>query len=163
MLGVLSTYFKFKIDRSKDEEIQNEIQNIGSDANVRHSGYEFEQEIKEVIRKRPDLKLEDAPNQDMGIDIVFTKEDRRYYIEVKYFNRSKVGLNTFHQMAYYLKNKTGEAWLVYNTDLTSLVSQQIDDFNRDNSNMKIKPFKVSDAKEFEIKLNKFLNDTNKIK
>lgn len=156
VLGLISTYFKYKSDKDKDAEIQNEIQDISSNKEIREYGYEFEKSIEAALRTRPDIIIQDQKSDDRGIDIVFSKNDKQYFIEAKYLTRSKIGLNTFHQLTHYLKDKSGEAWLVYNTDLTPLVAQHINDFNKENKDKSIKPIKVANSKEFADKLNDIL-------
>lgn len=156
ILGIISTYLKFKADKDKDAEIQNEIQEITSGKEIREYGYEFEKNIEEALRKRSDITILDKDNRDKGIDIIFSKANKQYFIEAKYLNRSKIGLNTFHQLAHFLKDKIGEAWLVYNTDLTPLVAQQISDFNKENKQINIRLIRVTNSKEFTEKLNEIL-------
>ncbi|MFL5764335.1 MAG: hypothetical protein ACJ77K_10385 [Bacteroidia bacterium] len=156
ILGLISTFFKYKSDKDKDAEIQNEIQDISSSKDTHEYSFEFEKSIEAALRNRPDLDIQNNDFEDKGIDLIFLKNNKRYFIEAKYLSRSKIGLNTFHQLAHYLKNKNGEAWLVYNTDLTPLVAQHISDFNKENKEVTIKPIKVSDSKEFADKLNDIL-------
>lgn len=156
ILGIISTYIKFKSDKDKDAEIQNEIQDISSDKDIREYGYEFERNIEDALKNRPDIHLQDKSFDDRGIDIIFSKGDKQYFLEAKYLSKSKIGLNTFHQLAHYIKDKSGEAWLVYNTDLTPLVAQHINDFNNENKNISIRPIKVTNSKEFVDKLNDIL-------
>ena len=156
ILGLISTYIKFKLDKDKDAEIQNEIQEVSSEKETPEYSYEFEKNIEEALRKRPDIVLEQRKYQDRGIDIIFSKGDKTYFVEAKYLRKSKIGLNTFHQRAHYLKDKSGEAWLIYNTDLTPLVAQEIADFNKENKQVRIKTIRVADSKEFAEKLNNIL-------
>lgn len=156
ILGIISGFLKFKSDKEKDAEIQNEIQDVSIDNDNREYGYEFEKSIEEALKKRPDIKLQDKNFDDRGIDMIFSKSNKQYFLEAKYLSRSKIGLNTFHQLAHYLKDKNGEAWLVYNTDLTPLVAQHINDFNKENKDISIKPIKVTNSKEFADKLNDLL-------
>lgn len=152
ILGIISSFIKFKSDKDKDAEIQNEIQDISIDRDNQEYGYMFEKGIEAVLRKRSDLSIQDKNFEDKGIDIVFSKNDKLYFIEAKYLSRSKIGLNTFHQLVHYLKGKSGEAWLIYNTDLTPLVAQNINDFNKENNAICIKPIRVTNSKEFSDKL-----------
>lgn len=156
ILGIISTYIKFKSDKDKDAEIQNEIQNITLEKDIREYGFEFEKGIESALRKRNDIILQDKDFDDRGIDFIFTKNNKHYFVEAKYLSRSKIGLNTFHQLAHYLKDKSGEAWLVFNTDLTPLVAQNIKDFNNENKEVKIKTIKVSNSKDFADKLEEIL-------
>jgi hypothetical protein len=156
VLGVISTFFKYKSEKDKDEEIQNEIQDISSDKDICEYDYEFEKSIETALGTRLDISLQKKNIYDRGIDIIFSKNDKLYFVEVKYLNRSKIGLNTIHRLANYLKNKKGEAWLVYNTDMTPYVVQYISDFNKENKDINIKPIRVANSKEFSEKLNDIL-------
>jgi hypothetical protein len=153
ILGVISGFIKFKADKDKDAEIQNELQELSSDTDLAEYGYEYEKNIESAIRKRQDLYIEEERTQDKGIDLVFSKADRKYFIEAKYLRKSKIGLNTFQRLTHYLKDKNGEAWLVYNTDLTPLVEEKIKEFNRQNSAIKINPIRLPNSSEFADKLN----------
>jgi len=152
ILGIISTYIKFKANKDKDAEIQNEIQ----DKDSREFGYEFEKNIEEVLKKRTDITIHTKENRDSGIDIIFSKNDKKYFVEAKYLSRSKIGLSTFYQLAHFLKDKTGEAWLVYNTDLTPLVAEQISNFNNENKQINIKLMRVENSKEFADRLDDIL-------
>lgn len=110
--------------------------------------YEFESKIKSIIKKHIGVtKLNNLENDD-DIDIVFEYQQKRYFVEIKYLQRSKVGLVTAHRLINYLRDKEGEAWLIYNTELTSMVSRVIKDYNK-NSHSKIKLIKFSNPIEFE--------------
>lgn len=156
LLGIISSYFKFKTEKDKDEEIQNELHKVSIEPNLEEFAYEFEKNIAEILRKRNDIQIEEQAKYDRGIDIVFNKGEKKYFIEAKFLRKSKVGLKTIHQLENYLSDKTGEGWLVYNTDLTNMVEQQIEEFNSKNKHIKIKPIHVKDSKEFELKLNELV-------
>ncbi|MEO8665940.1 MAG: hypothetical protein ABI462_10620 [Ignavibacteria bacterium] len=157
ILGLISTFFKYKSDKDKDAEIQNEIQEVSSDNENREYAYEFERSIQDVLKSRSDIYIQDKTSDDKEIDIIFSKNGKTYFIEAKYLRRSKIGLNTFHRLANYLKDKTGEAWLIYNTDLTPLVAQHINVFNNENKDVIIRLIKVTNSKEFSEKLNEMLS------
>ena len=156
ILGFISALIKFKADKDKDAEIQNELQDITSEKDLSEFGYEYEKNIESAIRKRHDLSIEEEQGLDRGIDIVFSKGDKRYFVEAKYLRKSKIGLSTFQRLANYLKDKSGEAWLIYNTDLTPLVEENIKEFNRENKNIKINTIKLPKSSEFADKLNMIL-------
>jgi Holliday junction resolvase len=148
ILGVISKYFKFNSEKDKEAEIQNEIQEILTEKDSNEFVYEFEKNIKEALSNRSDIVIQSRAVSDKGIDIVFSKGEKQYFIEVKYLSRSKVGINTCYKLIHYLKDKRGEAWLVYNTDLTPIVAQLINDFNKENNQVNIRPIKISNSKEF---------------
>lgn len=149
ILGIISAFIKFKADKDKDAEIQNELQVISSDKDLSEYGYKYEKNIESAIRKRQDLLIEEEQQGlDKGIDIVFYKGNMRYFVEAKYLRKSKIGLSTFQRLIHYLKDKSGEAWLIYNTDLTPLVEEKIKEFNKENKAIKIKPIKLPNSFEF---------------
>ncbi len=157
ILGIISAFIKFKVDKDKDAEIQNELQDLTSDKDLFEYGYEYEKNIESAIRKRQDLLIEEEQQGlDKGIDIVFSKGDNRYFVEAKYLRKSKIGLSTFQKLIHFLKDKSGEAWLIYNTDLTPLVEEKIKEFNRENKAIKIFPIKLPKSSEFPDKLNMLL-------
>lgn len=146
VLGVLGSFFKFQSDKEKTEEINNEVQEDLKSTQI--YAYEFESKIKSIIKKHIGVpKLNNLENDD-DIDIVFEYQQKRYFVEIKYLQRSKVGLVTAHRLINYLRDKEGEAWLIYNTELTSMVSRVIKDYNK-NSHSKIKLIKFSNPIEFE--------------
>ena len=153
ILGIISGFIKFKFDKDKDAEIQNELQELPSEKDMNEHPYEYEKNIESAIRKRQDLLIEEEQAQDKGVDIVFSKGDKKYFIESKCLRKSKIGLSTFQNLIHYLKDKNGEAWLVYNTDLTPLVEEKIKEFNRENKVIKINPIKLLKSSEFADKLN----------
>lgn len=156
ILGLISFFLKYKSNKDKDAEIQNELQDISLDKDNSEYGYEFEKNIESAIRNRSDLQIQNNNIRDNGVDVIFFKNDKQYYIEAKYLSKSKIGLKTFHKLANYLNEKKGEAWLVYNTDMTPLVVEQIQDFNKNNKEINIKPVKISNSKEFANKLDELL-------
>jgi len=157
--GIISFYKKFKSDKEKQEEINNELENVSTDKEARHYAYEFEEKLSEALRKRSDIELTDR-NYDRGIDFQFTHGDKMFYIQAKFLTRSKIGLNTIHTLTNYLREKQGEAWLIYNTDLTTLVKKEIEKFNQTNEFIKIKAIRISNEKEFEKKLSELLGNGN---
>jgi len=156
MLGIFSTYIKFKSDKEKEAELQNEIHGLISETEMREFSYEFERNIEETLKQRPDIILEYKDTHDTGIGIVFSKDGKKYFVEAKYLNRGKMGLSIYYNFINKIKNKQGEAWLVYNAELTPMVVKQITDFNKGNKNMTIVPVKASTPNEFAEKLQELL-------
>ncbi|MFA6262057.1 MAG: hypothetical protein WC760_11350 [Bacteroidia bacterium] len=155
IVGLISFFMKYQLDKDKEEEIKNEIQDIIPPKEATNYAIEFEKKIEDILQKRSGIKLlTEEPNR--GIDFEFDYNNKKYFVEVKFLTRSKVGLNTFHQLTYFLQDKKGEAWLIYNTDLTALVSKEIENFNQKNMNIKLKSIRVTSAKDFADKLDEFL-------
>ncbi len=155
--GIISFIYKYQADKDKEEEIKNESQDIIPTKEIKHYAYEFEKAIAEVLRERKDIQLKEQSGNDRGIDFEFSHNNKHYFIEAKYLSRSKIGLNTFHQLTYFLHDKSGEVWLIYNTDLTPLVVKEIENFNANNKQTKIRAIRATSAKEFSDKLNELLS------
>lgn len=138
ILGVTTQYKKAKIESEKQEEIENSvteaIRNDQSDKSYDWRDYEFE--ITDAITQYPGLKVSDRVKAVGEIDLEFSFGDKAYFVEIKYLH-SKVGLNSLHQLIHLIQNNSGEAWLVYNTDVTPMVRQKVKDFNRSNKSIKI--------------------------
>ena len=156
LLGLLSAFLKYQTNKEKEEEIKNEKQDISMNQDHRHYAYEFETQILEVLKSRGDLLIRTNMG-DSGIDFEFKYKDKLYFVEAKFLTRAKIGLNTFYQLKNFLQDKKGEAWLIYNTDLTSLVTKEIDKFNEENKNIQLKPIHVTGPKEFAERLDQLLN------
>ncbi len=157
ILGVISVIVKYQTDKDKEEEIINEKQNIPITNNHRHYSYEFERQIEGILAER--FGPIRTNMGDTGLDFIFNHENRKYFIEVKYLTRSKVGLNSFSQLRNYIQDKEGEAWLIYNTDLTPLVAKEIEKFNNENNDIKIKAIRISTAEDFKEKLDDLIKKT----
>lgn len=155
IIGLISTFVKYQSDKDKEEEIKNESHDLTPPMEIGKYAYEFEKQIESVLQNRKDIKLS-TESHDRGIDFEFSHGDKKYFVEAKYLSKSKIGLNTFHQLIYFLRDKTGEAWLIYNTDITPLVAKEIESFNQINKDMKLKTIRVTSAKEFADKLNELL-------
>jgi hypothetical protein len=155
IIGVISAFTRYQTDKDKEEEIKNEIQEIPTRELSKYA-YEFEREIESVLQSRKDIILS-TKDQNRGIDFEFSYHDKRYFVEAKFLTRSKIGLNTIHQLTYFLRDKSGEAWLIYNTNLTQLVAKEIDKYNQNNRDVKIKAIRVTSGKEFADKLDELLN------
>jgi len=156
ILGIISSFIKFKSDKDKETEIQNEINVVSTERETIEYAYEFERNIEETLKKRKDIQLEENDINDRGIDFIFSKSGKRYFVEAKYLTRSKIGLNTYYKLAQYINNKSGEAWLIYNTDLTPMVLELIKEFNKNNKQISIRLVNVKNSKEFAEKLDEIL-------
>ena len=155
LLGVLGSFLKFKSEKEKQDEIDNSIQDIQTEYNYNGSGYEFEKAIIEILSEDKSINNVIRTDNDYGFDIIFNANNKKYFVEIKYLNRSKVGLNTLHRVISSIKDKEGIVWLIYNTQLTGLVALEIIKFNRE-SNIKIKAIKVTSPEELKNKLPELL-------
>jgi len=155
-LGIAGSFLKFKTEKDKQDEIDNSIRDIPTEYNYNGSGYEFEKDIIEIFSKEKSINNVVQAENGYEVDVVFEANNKKYFVEIKYLNRSKVGLNTIHRIINSIKDKEGIVWLIYNTQLTGLVASEIMKFNRE-SNIKIKPIKVTSPEELKNKLPELLN------
>jgi len=155
-LGIVGSFLKFKTEKDKQDEIDNSIQDIPTEYNYNGSGYEFEKGIIEIFSKEKSINNVVQTENGYGVDVIFEANNKRYFVEIKYLNRSKVGLNTIHRIINSIKDKEGIVWLIYNTQLTGLVASEIVKFNKE-SNIKIKPIKVTSPEELKNRLPELLN------
>jgi len=154
ILGLVSVIVKYQTEKDKEEEILNEKQIIPITKDHRQFAYEFERQIEEILAERfAPIRTNMA---DSGLDFLFIHNDIKYFIEIKYLTRSKVGLNSFSQLKNYIQDKKGEAWLIYNTDLTPLVAKEIEKFNNENNDIKIKAIRISTAEDLKEKLDELI-------
>ncbi|WP_129537903.1 restriction endonuclease [Flavobacterium sp. 140616W15] len=154
-LGIAGSFLKFKSEKDKQDEIDNSIQDITIEYNYNGSGYEFEKGIIEILSKDKSINNLIQTENSYGVDVIFEANNKKYYVEIKYLNRSKVGLNTIHRIINSIKDKEGIVWLIYNTQLTGLVASEIVKFNRE-SKIKIKPIKVISPEELKNRLPELL-------
>lgn len=154
-LGIIGSFLKFKTEKDKQDEIDNNIQDNTIEYNYNGSASEFEKGIIEILSKDKSINNLIQTENGYGVDVIFDANNNKYYVEIKYLNRSKVGLNTIHRIINSIKDKEGIVWLIYNTQLTSLVASEIVKFNRESS-IKIKPIKVTSPEELKNKLTELL-------
>lgn len=151
IFGIISNFAKYQSNKEKDEEIDNEIQDATATNDISLSAYEFEKQIEAVLKERLHLNYVKREN-DREIDFEFEHNNQRYFVEAKYLSKSKIGLNTFYQLNNFLKNRKGEAWLIYNTDITSLVEKEIQKFNKSSNEVRIRTIHARNGQEFSDKL-----------
>lgn len=134
IVGIISFFLKFKTEKEKDEEIENQI--IESDnykSNIEFA-IDYEKQIINTIAKYPEVKIIKQPgDRDFGLDLEFDFKGKRYFVEAKYLSRSKVGLNSFQRFLAYQKGLEGEFWFIYNTDLTDMVKSKAETMNKISS------------------------------
>lgn len=130
ILGIRSLYLKFRVEKEKDEEIENQI--IATESpDVNQLARNYEDQIVNAVRIFPGVEvLRRAPFGQPGFDLEFTFEGKPYFLDVKYLTRSKVGLSSFHGFLARQKGLEGNFWFVYNTDLTEMVRREADKWNK---------------------------------
>src|SRR5690606_38350225 len=131
-------------------EIDNQIAQTENMVSSRETGYEFEKGILNIISKRKEVKITcDFTVPSHEFDIEFQYKGQPYFVEIKYFMRSKVGLNSIERFISSLKGKEGNFWFIYNTDLTDMVKRRVEAINDISEGRKIELIQVSNVKDFE--------------
>jgi hypothetical protein len=129
--GILSFYFKFRTEKEKDEEIENQSietnNEIKSQFNV--ESY-YKHQIAQVIGNHPGVIVSKSLTGDFGFDIEFEYNGKINYVLIKYLSETKVGLNSIKRLFLYQKGLEGNFWFIYNTDITELVKRQVQEMNK---------------------------------
>lgn len=159
LAGFISLYIKIRRDKDKQEEITNEIEQSTTDISFRDFAMRTEKEFIETIREVVGVDAT-VPSRDEGYDLHFNKDGRNYFVEFKLLAKSKVGLGSFKQFLYSIKDQTGEAWFIYNTDLTPLVMQEAKEFSDNNKQTTLRLLKVSNKKELQDRVKELLHITS---
>lgn len=156
VVGLVSIYFKVRLDKEKQEEISNEVEQSTIDISFKdfenNTQKDFIAAIKDTVGK--DVTI---PKHDEGYDLHFTQENKQYYVEFKILTKSKVGLGSFKQFLNRIKDQTGEAWFIYNTDLTPLVEREAKQFSESNRNIVLRLLKVNNKNELQDKVKDLLH------
>jgi len=158
LAGVISFYLKYRTDKEKQEEINNEVEQSTVEYSYADNAQRMEKEFIEVFKTFEGLELK-TPNRDEGYDLYFLRDNKSYYIEFKFLNKSKVGLGTFKQFLYSVRDKPGEAWFIYNTDLTALVIREAKEFNDVNRHTIVRLIRVTNKDELKIRVKELLHTT----
>jgi len=161
ILGLYSMFLKGKEDRERQEELSNELQNVEASDSLTEYAYQFEKRIIDFLRTADFVSgtTEIQNERDNGIDFEFKIGEKNIYLYIKYYRKSKVGLKGIFPLLDAISNKKGEAWLVYSSDLTSMVRNRIEEFNKTHSDIKIKTINISSSEEFEQKVKEIIQTT----
>jgi hypothetical protein len=154
--GLTSLYIKIRLDKDKQEEIANEIEQSTTDISFRDFAVRTEKEFIDAIREVIGVDAK-VLSRNEGYDLQFNKEGRDYYVEFKLLTKSKVGLGSFKQFLYSVKDYAGEAWFIYNTDLTPLVLQEAKAFSDNNKQTTLRLLKVRNKKELQDRVKDLLH------
>lgn len=128
ILALISFYSKFKTEKAKDEEIENQIITTENSSPNVDFAYDFEKQITNIIGNYPGVKIKQSSKEnDFGFDLEFEFKQKPYFVEVKYLMVSKVGLSSFNRFLHNQKGLEGEFWFVYNTELTEMVKQRAEE------------------------------------
>lgn len=158
--GIISFYYKFRTEKEKDEEIENQIlENEYIKENIEYA-YEFESKIISLITNYPGVQMTRRfSNRDFGFDLEFSYNNKNYFVEIKFLNRSKIGLKTFQRFLASQRGLEGNFWFIYNTDLTDMVKRKAAEFSQINDRRNLELIKVDSLSSFKEKLEKLLPTT----
>lgn len=161
LLAAISMYYKNRFEAAKSEEIKNQIETVKQSSNktIRESAIEFEKSIIKTIKDELNI-VENQENiqHDSSIDYKFKFNGLKSYVFIKYLTRSKIGLSTMQSFLYELVGRKGNAILVYNTDLTTMVLKEIENFKNDYPDINFLAIKAKNTDEFKSKFKKDLLD-----
>lgn len=160
LVGIISFYIKYRTDREKQEEIDNQMAQSESINYSRENAFQFEKGILKHLTNKPGIKIIDdfrSPNHEF--DIIFEFKGKEYFVEIKYYSRSKVGLGSIERFLSSLQGKEGVFWFIYNTDLTEMVKRRVDEINMISTGRSIQLIKIDTLNDFERKLNELLPTT----
>lgn len=158
IFGVVSFYLNFKNEEDKQAEINNELERSKLEVKDSFSILNVERKYIDVFRNLPKVNDIYVPNYDEGYDMSFMYENKRHYVEFKFLSQSKVGLGSFKNFLNSIKQKTGEGWLIYNTDLTPLAIKEAKEYNESNKGIYLRLIKVTNEKELVEKVKDLLKD-----
>ena len=161
LVGFFSFYVRFKTEKEKQDEIDNQIAESESIIYNEDFKKDYIKGIRSIIGNTPNLEiLIDHPPMPMHeFDIYFKYSDKYYYVQVKYLIKSKVGLSSIQRFLTLLKGREGNYWFIYNTDLTKMVKnkiEQIKQLNKVIAGRKIQIIRVAALSEFEREIKKLL-------
>lgn len=155
IFGLISFFRKFKTEEEKEEELNNEIANAIIQPNRIETFFELENDIEQILKKKAELKFNN--NKDLGIDFQFTYNSKNYFVEVKYLLKTKVGLSSVSRLMSSLNYESGEIWLIYNTDVTTMVRNKVEQFNKEQLTTRFRLIHARNAQEFEEQLDDLLS------
>lgn len=164
LAGIISFYKKDKSDKEKQEEINNEIDlsvvDISFTKFVLQKEKEYLETFLQLKEKFTDIELR-IPDIDEGYDLYLKRNNKSYYIEFRFLTKSRVGLGYFRQFLNIVKERPGEAWFIYNTDLTPMVVREANNFNDNNKQTVVRLLKVTNKEELSDKVKELLMITPK--
>ncbi|RZJ86775.1 MAG: hypothetical protein EOO20_17555 [Chryseobacterium sp.] len=160
LTGLYSYYLKFKKEKASDEEIANQSISVECDFVATNTGLRYEQQLTEVIRNFSGVKVfESLDHQRDRFDLEFVYDQRNYLVEFKYLTKSKIGLSSLEGFIHAIKGLQGEFWFIYNTDLTTMVKNRIEQYSKiSGPNRRIRAIKIETPEELNAKLNDLLNN-----
>lgn len=157
-IGIISYYLKFRSEKEKQEEIDNQINQAEFSNIFRDTAYDFEKGIHSILNSYKGVKImADFETPFHEFDLEFKYEGKNYFVEIKFLTKSKVGLNSLEKFISSIKSHDGIFWFVYNTDLTELVKRRVEDFNSNSSDKQIVLIKAAKISDFKNELEKFLH------
>lgn len=161
LLGTISIFRRQKKEEETQEELKNEIEK--SEISYTESSkfaYELENALLTILKEDRNIKfIESADERDNGYDAHFQYNGKDYFVEFKFLTRSKVGLSTIRQIMYSVRDKKGEVWLVYNTELTTMVKNEIREISKSFPNIMFRAIHVKNIESFKRQVDELLHTT----
>lgn len=163
IFGILSFYLKYKLEKEKQEEIDNQLIDIGEGKLNYENAIDYELTIIDIIRNFYGVEvISTSSDRDFGLDLEFIFNKKRYFVEVKYLRNNKVGLNSFQKFIAEIKGKEGEFWFIYNTDLTEMVKRKAQELTKlENDTRKIRLINAESPALFSRELVKLFSASSK--
>jgi hypothetical protein len=149
-IGGVSLYLKSRYDKAKQEEIDNQVEQASNEAVKFTQPSEFEQKVLRALKNIQGVEICHPTNGiDNDYDITFAYEGIKFYVEIKYLQKSKVGLASIQRFLARLKGREGNFWFIYNTGLTELVRKKVEFLNKISVGRNVEIIKVDSFIEFE--------------
>jgi hypothetical protein len=157
--GVVTSFFRHRMEKAKQEEIDNQLIDIEQEDWSHETASDFEESIIDIIASFDGVTVKSKEAEvGYGADLEFIYNKKYYFVEIKYLLKSKVGLRSFEKFVNESKGNEGNFWFIYNTDLTAMVKSKATELRRINTeNRKIKLIKASSQHLFESQLGGLLN------
>lgn len=160
IIGIISFYTNFKREKEKQDEIDNQVAESESILYNENFKINYIKGIYSILHNTPDVEILAEPPMPMPeFDIYFRYSDKYYYVQVKYLTKSKVGLSSIQRFLTLLKGREGNFWFIYNTDLTKMVEnkvEQIRQLNEVSIGRRIQIIRIAALSEFEREIKKLL-------
>lgn len=165
LLGLISFFFKFRLEKEKQEEIDNQLAKDEELNSLIPSYKDFEREIIEVLKSHKGIEIvKTSDDKYFNFDIEFLYKNKTYFVEVKYLTKSKIGLGSFQKFLSSVQGLEGEFWFIYNTGLTEMVKRKASEVINQltSKNRVIKIIQAIDPDHFKSNLENLLNEDKNI-
>lgn len=161
ILGLLSATTLF-VKSKREDAIQEEVKNNEVTMDVdetKMSAFQYESVIQSILESQSQVEgLQRYSSSDNGFDFGFTSNGEYYFIQIKFLQKNKVGLNSIEGFSRNIKGNEGNFWFIYNTDLTTLAKKTSDDLSKlSNDRRQIRFIYLPDPHLLKVKVDKLLS------